>query len=57
VIEERGLPLDELATHGAGWQAHVEDLSAYLAAREPGDWRTRWSELRPVYLEQTPSTS
>ena len=30
VIEERGLPIDGLAYHGAGWQAHVEDLSAHL---------------------------
>ncbi len=34
-IEERGLPLDELARHGAGWQAHVEDLAAHLAGRRP----------------------
>jgi hypothetical protein len=27
VIEERGLPFDELAGYGAGWQAHVEDLT------------------------------
>lgn len=30
VIEERELPLDELAAHGAGWQAHVEDLAPQL---------------------------
>ena len=30
VVEERGLPLDELAAHGAGWQVHVEDLAAHL---------------------------
>lgn len=28
VLEERGLPLHEAAAHGAGWQAHVEDLAA-----------------------------
>src|SRR5487761_50375 len=49
VIEERGLPVDELAAHGAGWQAHVEDLAASIAGREPADWRTRWSELTPSY--------
>jgi uncharacterized protein YndB with AHSA1/START domain len=49
VIEERGLPLDELAAHGAGWQAHVEDLAAHLAGREPADWRARWIELTPPY--------
>jgi uncharacterized protein YndB with AHSA1/START domain len=51
-VEERGLPLTELAAHGAGWQAHVEDLAAHLAGRERADWRTRWSELTPSYREQ-----
>jgi Activator of Hsp90 ATPase homolog 1-like protein len=49
VIEERGLPLDELAAHGAGWQAHVEDLAAHIAGRESADWRSRWTELTPSY--------
>jgi len=53
VIEERGLPLAELAAHGAGWQAHVEDLADHLAGRERTDWRTRWTELTPSYREQT----
>ena len=52
VVEERGLPLDELAAHGAGWQAHVEDLAAHLAGRERADWRARWSELTPAYRER-----
>jgi uncharacterized protein YndB with AHSA1/START domain len=52
VIEERGLPLDSLHAYGAGWQAHVEDLAAHLAGREPADWRTRWTELDPAYREQ-----
>lgn len=52
VIEERGLPLDELAAHGAGWQAHVEDLAAHLAGRERVAWRTRWTELTPAYRER-----
>ena len=29
VLEERGLPLEVLAGHGAGWQAHVEDLAIH----------------------------
>lgn len=41
VVEERGIPLDELAYHGAGWQAHVEDLATHIHGRQPGDWRTR----------------
>lgn len=52
VVEERGLPLDEAADHGAGWQAHVEDLAAHLAGRARADWRTRWAELTPAYLDQ-----
>jgi uncharacterized protein YndB with AHSA1/START domain len=49
VIEERGLPVPEFVNHGAGWQAHVEDLTAYLAGREPVDWHTRWTQLIPSY--------
>ena len=49
VIEERGIPIEHLPGHGSGWQAHVEDLGAHLAGREPRDWRTRWLELTPSY--------
>jgi uncharacterized protein YndB with AHSA1/START domain len=52
VIEERGLPLDVYADHGAGWQAHVEDLDTHLAGRERTDWQARWTELMPSYREQ-----
>ena len=50
VIEERGLPLAEYADHGAGWQAHAEDLHAHLEDREPRDWATRWRELSSAYF-------
>ncbi len=53
VVEERGLPLEELAAHGAGWQTHVEDLAAHLEGRERTDWRSRWNELAPSYREET----
>jgi uncharacterized protein YndB with AHSA1/START domain len=49
VIEERGIPIEHLPGHGAGWQAHVEDLAAHLAGRACRDWRTRWLELTPSY--------
>jgi uncharacterized protein YndB with AHSA1/START domain len=49
VIEERGLSLEEYAGHGAGWQAHIEDLRAHLEGREPGDWAARWHGLNPAY--------
>jgi uncharacterized protein YndB with AHSA1/START domain len=54
VVEERGLPLEELAAHGAGWQAHLEDLAAHSAGQEHSDWRTRWTELTPR-IESRPS--
>lgn len=43
---EEWTSLDEVAAHGAGWQAHVEDL-AQLAGRERTGWHTRWTELTP----------
>jgi len=48
VVEERGLPLDKLYFHGAGWQAHLEDLRRSLGG-QPSDWKARWDELTPVY--------
>jgi uncharacterized protein YndB with AHSA1/START domain len=48
VVEERGLPLDVLYKHGAGWQAHVEDLGRYLAGGR-SMWKARWEELSPAY--------
>jgi uncharacterized protein YndB with AHSA1/START domain len=51
VIEERGIPLGELAYHGAGWQAHVEDLTAHIHGREGADWHTRWTALKPHYRD------
>ena len=45
LLEERGVPLAELAGNGAGWQAHVEDLAAHVAGRERTEWRARWAEL------------
>ena len=53
VVEERGLPLDVLYAHGAGWQAHVEDLGAHLAGQERTDWHARWTQLSPSYREMT----
>jgi len=49
VVEDSGFSRDDLAGHGAGWQAHLEDLAAYLAGREPADWGTRWRQLSPSY--------
>lgn len=49
VVEERGLPLDRIHFHGAGWQAHLEDLRRSLSG-EPSAWKARWSELTPAYV-------
>jgi uncharacterized protein YndB with AHSA1/START domain len=48
VVEERGLSLSELPLHGAGWQAHLEDLGRSLAG-ERATWKERWTELTPEY--------
>ena len=52
VVEERGIPLEELAAHGAGWHAHPRDLAAYSAGPEPTDWRTRWTEPTLWYVSR-----
>ena len=49
VVEERGMPLAQLADYGCGVQIHVEDLAAHLAGRERCDAEARWDELAPAY--------
>ncbi|MGI8668208.1 MAG: SRPBCC family protein [Jatrophihabitans sp.] len=51
VVEERGLPVGQLAAYGAGWQVHLEDLTAHLAGRERCQITTRWDELVPHYRQ------
>jgi hypothetical protein len=51
VLEERGMPLNQLADYGAGIQVHVEDLAAHIAGRERGDAEARWGELLPAYQD------
>ena len=46
VVEERGLPLDSLYFHGAGWQVHLEDLGRSLAIDGPAHVGG-WSEQAP----------
>lgn len=50
VVEERGLPLDRMYFHGAGWQAHIEDLGRSLVG-DGSIWKQRWDELTPAYRE------
>jgi uncharacterized protein YndB with AHSA1/START domain len=49
VIELRGMPLEKVAFYGAGWQIHIENLTAYLAGGESGDNEARWEQLVPAY--------
>jgi uncharacterized protein YndB with AHSA1/START domain len=51
VIEERGVPIEQVAAYGAGWQIHLEDLAAHLAGSERCDIRARWGELIPAYQQ------
>jgi len=51
VIEERGMPLEQLAAYGAGIQVHVEDLAAHIDGRGPCDADARWNELLPAYQD------
>ncbi len=57
VIEERGIPMPEIAKHGAGWQAHIEDLALHLGGQAALDWRSRWIELTPSYEQLTGALS
>ena len=51
VWEERGMPVRLLAPYGAGIQAQVEDLAAYIAGRQARAFGDRWSDLHPAYEE------
>jgi len=57
VVEDRGLPLDQIGAYGAGDQIHVEDLAAHLGGRDRCDARVRWQELHPAYLKLAASLS
>jgi len=61
VIEERGMPLDQVAAYGAGLQVHVEDLAAHLVDHDHdhdrGDAQARWVELMPAYQDLATTVS
>lgn len=57
VIEERGMPPNQLAAYGAGVQVHVEDLAAHIVRRERCDAQARWAELLPAYEELATTVS
>lgn len=60
ILEKRGISPDICWAYGAGWQAHLEDLSAYLAGREKADlsvsWNHRFDELESRYRQMTVTT-
>lgn len=61
VVEDRGIPVEELPFHAAGWQVHLEDLGRSLASgasahpqgwsqEQPSPaWHAHWQELIPAY--------
>jgi hypothetical protein len=63
VVEERGLPVERLHFHGAGWQAHLEDLGQALmtqaavhpdgwsAQRAAAAWHARFTALTSAYQD------
>ena len=51
VLDQPGLPLDQLAAYGAATQVHVEDLAAHLTGRERCDADARMDELLPAYQD------
>jgi uncharacterized protein YndB with AHSA1/START domain len=57
VIEVRGLPLDRIASYGAGWQIHAENLAAHLSGGEPIDVGARWQDLLAGYQQQAAELS
>ena len=48
VVEERGLPIGDLGSYGAGWEVHVEDLGVHLEGRTTQQWEPRWRERLAV---------
>jgi hypothetical protein len=50
ILDQRDLPLNQLAAYGAGLQVHVEDLAAHIAGRERAA-QSRWGELFPAYQD------
>lgn len=49
VVEEQGMPLEQVAAYGAGTQVHVEDLTAHLDGRPERHTSERWGALYPAY--------
>ena len=57
VLEDRGVPLDNIAAYGAGNQIHVEDLAAHLDGHGRCDARRRFEEIYPGWQDLAGSLS
>ncbi len=51
VVEERGIPLSQARSYGAGWQVHAEDLAAHVAGQERDTDPARWSDAVAAYAD------
>lgn len=51
VVVESGVPLEQIASYGAGWQVHAEDLAAHVAGQERDEDQARWLDAVPLYRE------
>lgn len=49
LIIESGVPLDQVASYGAGWQIHAEDLAIHVAGGERDEDAQRWLAAVPLY--------
>lgn len=57
VVEEGGMPADQVAAYGAGVQIHVEDLADHIAGRSRSEAENRWNEILPTYQTLAASES
>lgn len=59
VLEQRGMPLDQIAAYGAGIQIHIEDLADHIAGNERSNIepKERWEGLFPAYQHLAASIS
>lgn len=48
-LNHRLLPSDQAVGYGAGWHAHLDQLSEVVTDREVSDWMARFTELLPHY--------
>jgi hypothetical protein len=59
IVQERGMPLDQLAGYGAGGQIHTEDLAGHVTGNErrEREARQRWEHLVHAYEDLATTSS